>query len=60
LHAARDEGRSALHTMGWCRELWFQALGMPAQLPPPEEENDVKSAIGAARAKQTRTPAPVR
>jgi hypothetical protein len=27
---------------------------MPAVLPPPEEEKDVKTAIGAARAKQER------
>ena len=29
---------------------WDQ-LGLGAQLPPPEEERDVKTAIGAARAK---------
>jgi hypothetical protein len=28
---------------------------MPAVLPPPEEEKDVKTAIGAARAKQERS-----
>jgi hypothetical protein len=27
---------------------------MPAVLPPPEEEEDVKTAIGAARAKMAR------
>jgi hypothetical protein len=27
---------------------------MPAVLPPPEEEKDVKTAIGAARAQQER------
>jgi hypothetical protein len=27
---------------------------MPAVLPPPEEEKDVKTAIGAERAKQAR------
>jgi hypothetical protein len=27
---------------------------MPAVLPPPDEENEVKSAIGAARAKMAR------
>ena len=31
-----------------------QSLGMPAVLPPPEEEKEVKTAIGAARAKQAR------
>ena len=42
------------HTTGWCRELWIQSLGLPAVLPPPEEEKEVKTAIGAARAKQAR------
>jgi predicted pyridoxine 5'-phosphate oxidase superfamily flavin-nucleotide-binding protein len=28
---------------------------MPAVLPPPEEQKDVKTAIGAARAKQERS-----
>jgi rubrerythrin len=36
-------------------ELWIQFLGMPAVLPPPEDEKDVESAIGAARAKQERS-----
>jgi len=40
--------------MGWARELWIESLGMPAVLPPPEEEKNVKSAIGAARASQSR------
>jgi len=34
--------------------LWITSLGMPAVLPPPEEEKDVKTAIGAARAQQSR------
>jgi rubrerythrin len=42
-------------TRGWCRELWLQCLGMKAVLPPPEERRYVKTAIGAARAEQTRT-----
>jgi rubrerythrin len=49
-----QEDEHLYHTTGWCRELWIQALGMPAVLPPPEEEKDVKTAIGAARAKQER------
>jgi hypothetical protein len=40
--------------MGWARELWIQSLGMPAVLPPPEEQKQVASAIGAARAHQSR------
>jgi hypothetical protein len=49
-----EEDEHLYHTAGWARELWFQSLGMPAVLPPPEEEKDVKTAIGAARAKQSR------
>jgi rubrerythrin len=49
-----QEDEHLYRTAGWSRELWIQALGMPAVLPPPEEEKDVKTAIGAARAKQER------
>jgi rubrerythrin len=49
-----QEDEHLYHTMGWARELWIDSLGMPAVLPPPEEEKDVKTAIGAARAKQQR------
>ena len=49
-----QEDEHLYHTMGWCRELWIDSLGMPAVLPPPEEEKDVKTAIGAARAKSAR------
>ena len=50
-----QEDEHLYHTAGWSRELWIQTLGMPAVIPPPEEEKDVKTAIGAARAKQSRT-----
>jgi rubrerythrin len=49
-----QEDEHLYHTAGWGRELWIQSLGMPAVLPPPEEEKEVKSAIGAARAKMAR------
>jgi rubrerythrin len=49
-----EEDEHLYHSTGWARELWIQSLGMPAVLPPPEEEKDVKTAIGAARAKQSR------
>jgi rubrerythrin len=49
-----EEDEHLYHTRGWSRELWIQALGMPAVLPPPEEEKDVKTAIGAERAKNAR------
>lgn len=51
-----QEDEHLYHTMGWCRELSMKALGMPAQLPLPEEKKDVKTAIGASRAKQARRP----
>lgn len=49
-----QEDEHLYHTQGWTRELWIQGLGLPAVIPPPEEEKDVKTAIGAARAKQSR------
>jgi rubrerythrin len=49
-----QEDEHLYHTMGWARELWIESLGLPAVLPPPEEEKDVKSAIGADRARQAR------
>jgi hypothetical protein len=50
-----EEDEHVYHTKGWTRELWIQALGMKAVLPPPEEIKEVKTAIGAARAQQART-----
>jgi rubrerythrin len=50
----QDEDHHLYHTMGWCRELWIQSLGMPAVLPPPEEVKQVETAIGAARAEKSR------
>ena len=49
-----EEDPHLYHNTGWTRELWIDSLGMPAVLPPPEEEKDVKTAIGAARAKRAR------
>jgi len=49
-----EEDKHLYHTQGWARELWLRSLGMKAVLPPPEEEKDVTTAIGAARAKQSR------
>jgi len=49
-----EEDEHLYHSKGWARELWIESLGMPAVLPPPEEEKDVKTAIGAARAEQAR------
>lgn len=49
-----EEDEHLYHTAGWTRELWIEALGMPAVLPPPEEQRDVETAIEAARAKKSR------
>ena len=49
-----DEDHHFYHTRGWTRELWIQALGLPAVLPPPEEQKDVDTAIGASRAEKAR------
>jgi rubrerythrin len=49
-----EEDMHLYHTMGWARELWIESLGMPAVLPPPEEEKKVTTAIGASRAEQSR------
>src|SRR5687768_16648595 len=33
----KQEDHHYYHTKGWTRELWLEALGLPAVLPPPEE-----------------------
>jgi len=60
LKAAHDEvedqeDEHLYHTQGWTRELHLLGLGLPAVIPPPEEEKDVKTMIGAGRAKAART-----
>ena len=49
-----QEDEHLYHSMGWSRELWIESLGLPAVLPPPEEEKDVKTAGEAAQAKKSR------
>lgn len=49
-----EEDEHLYHSMGWSRELWIESLGLPAVLPPPEEEKDVKTAGDAASAKKSR------
>jgi hypothetical protein len=51
----QEEDEHLYHTAGWTRELWIQALQMPAVLPPPEEVRKVDNAIEAAQAKKSRT-----
>ena len=49
-----EEDEHLYHTQGWCRELWLESLGLEAQLPPPEEIEDVTSAVEAQEAKENR------
>jgi ferritin-like metal-binding protein YciE len=51
---AEQEAHHLFHTMGWARELWLDYLGVPAALPPPEEEKKVATQIGAGRAEHER------
>lgn len=58
LQAAYDEvedqeDEHLYHTKGWCRELWLQSLGLQAVLPPPEEQQDAKTATEAEAAKDS-------
>jgi len=47
-----EEDEHLYHTQGWCRELWLQSLGLATQLPPPEDVEDVKDAVGADTARR--------
>jgi len=49
-----QEDEHYYHSKGWLRELSLEGLGLKAVLPPPEEKKHVKTAIGAARAEQSR------
>ncbi|HET9473169.1 MAG TPA: DUF892 family protein [Steroidobacteraceae bacterium] len=51
-----EEDEHLYHTQGWARELWMEALGLPAELPPREEKMDVTTAAEAQEAKETRQP----
>jgi rubrerythrin len=44
-----QEDEHLYHTRGWCRELWLEALGLKAVLPPPEERRKVHSEVSAAK-----------
>ena len=50
-----EEDEHLYHTQGWCRELWLQALGLEAVLPPPEEEQHVMSMAQAAKVRKSRS-----
>jgi len=49
-----QEDEHLYHTTGWAREMHLEALGLPATLPPPEEEKDVKTEMDAAKTKKQR------
>jgi hypothetical protein len=49
-----EEDEHLYHTTGWARELHLQALGLPAQLPPAEEERDIKTELEAAEVRKER------
>lgn len=52
-----EEDEHLYHTQGWARELWMESLGLPAQLPPPEETDNATTAVEAQQAKEMREPA---
>ena len=49
-----EEDEHLYHTTGWARELHLEALGLDAELPPPEEEQDVKTEVEAAQTRKER------
>jgi len=49
-----EEDHHLYHSTGWTRELWLDCLGLPAELPPPEEAQKVSSKRGAARVEEAR------
>ncbi len=50
-----QEDEHLYHTKGWARELWFESVGLPAHFPPVEEEKNITTRIGAARAEKSRS-----
>jgi hypothetical protein len=49
-----QEDEHLYHTTGWTRELHLEALGLPAELPPAEEEQDVETELEAATVRSER------
>lgn len=49
-----QEDQHLYHTRGWTRELWRHSLGLSAQLPPPEEQQNVTSMAQAAQVEAER------
>jgi rubrerythrin len=48
----RQEDEHLYHGAGWARELWLEALDLPAELPPPEEKKKVMSEEEAVSARE--------
>src|SRR5688500_3607360 len=48
-----EEDEHLYHTSGWTRELWIEALGLPACLPPPEEDQKVRLRTEPARPRKS-------
>ncbi len=51
-----EEDEHLYHTIGWARELRLDSLELSAQLPPPEEIEDVRTQEEAAQVKKKRAP----
>ena len=49
-----EEDEHLYHSKGWLRELSLEGMGLAAQLPPPEEEKKVTSAMAQAKVEQSR------
>ena len=49
-----EEDEHLYHSKGWCRELWLESLGLPAELPPPEEIQHVTSGVESAKIQKER------
>jgi rubrerythrin len=49
-----EEDEHLYHSTGWARELHHEALGLPAELPPAEEKENVKTEVEAAAVRKDR------
>jgi hypothetical protein len=49
-----EEDEHLYHSTGWARELHLEALGLPAELPPAEEKEEVKTEVEAAAVRKDR------
>jgi hypothetical protein len=49
-----EEDEHLYHSTGWARELHLEALGLPAELPPAEEKEEVKTEVQAAAVRKDR------